>query len=42
MIAIFKEEAQRGAAVVMVTHNSERSKQANRRMRLENGVLVEI
>lgn len=42
MISIFKEEAKRGAAVVMVTHNSERSKQANRRMRLENGVLVEI
>ncbi len=42
MISIFKEEAARGAAVVMVTHNSERSRQANRRMRLENGVLVEI
>ena len=42
IIKIFKEEAARGAAIVMVTHNMITSQQANRRCKLENGVLADI
>ena len=42
IIKIFKEEAERGAAVVMVTHNPIPSQQANRRCRLGNGTLTDI
>lgn len=37
-----KEETANGAAVVMVTHNSDWSQQASRRCRLEAGVLLDI
>lgn len=42
MIRILKEQAQQGTAVVMVTHNSNWSKHATRRCRLEDGVLIDI
>lgn len=42
IIRILKEQAQKGTAVVMVTHNSSWSKHANRRCRLEDGVLIDI
>lgn len=42
IIKVFKEEAARGAAIVMVTHNPIPSQQANRRCRLENGILTNI
>ncbi|MGM9588603.1 MAG: ABC transporter ATP-binding protein [Faecousia sp.] len=42
MIRILKEQARKGTAVVMVTHNSRWAEMANRRCRLEEGVLIDI
>ena len=42
IITILKEEAQRGAGVVMVTHNSQSSQMAKRRCRLEDGKLLDL
>jgi len=42
IIRILKEQTQRGTAVVMVTHNSRWASAANRRMRLEDGILTDI
>ncbi len=42
IITALKEEAQRGAAVVMVTHNSSWSGLATRRCKLEEGVLSDL
>lgn len=42
VIRILKEQAEKGTAVVMVTHNSRWAQSANRRMRLEDGVLTDI
>ncbi|MBQ7896226.1 MAG: ABC transporter ATP-binding protein [Oscillospiraceae bacterium] len=42
IINIMKEEAQRGAGIVMVTHNSTWSQMAQRRCRLEDGKLLDI
>lgn len=40
IIKLLKEQALKGSAVVMVTHDSRRSEVANRRYRLENGILI--
>lgn len=40
IIRILKEQTQKGTAVVMVTHNSRWAGMANRRCRLEEGVLI--
>ena len=40
IVALLQEEANRGAAVVMVTHNSRWSACASHRYRLEDGMLV--
>ena len=42
VIRILKEQTQKGTAVVMVTHNSRWAGMANRRCRLEEGVLINI
>ena len=42
IIRILKEQTRKGTAVVMVTHNSRWAEMANRRCRLEEGVLVDI
>ena len=42
IIQILKEQTLKGTAVVMVTHNSRWAEMANRRCRLEEGVLVDI
>ena len=42
IIRILKEQTQKGTAVVMVTHNSHWAEMANRRCRLEEGVLIDI
>ena len=42
IIRILKEQTQKGTAVVMVTHNSRWAEMANRRCRLEEGVLIDI
>ena len=42
IIRILKEQTQKGTAVVMVTHNSRWAGMANRRCRLEEGVLTDI
>lgn len=42
IIRILKEQTRKGTAVVMVTHNSRWAGMANRRCRLENGVLINI
>ena len=42
IIRILKEQTQKGTAVVMVTHNSRWAGMANRRCRLDEGVLVDI
>ena len=42
IIRILKEQALKGTAVVMVTHNSRWAGMANRRCRLEEGVLIDI
>ena len=40
VVSLLQEEAQRGAAVVMVTHNARWSAQASTRYRLDDGVLI--
>ena len=42
MIRILKEQTEAGTAVVMVTHNSRWAEAANRRCRLDEGVLVDL
>ena len=42
IIKILKEQTLKGTAVVMVTHNSRWAEMATRRLRLEDGVLVNI
>ena len=42
IIRILKEQAEKGTAVVMVTHNSRWASAATRRLRLEDGVLTVI
>ena len=42
IIRILKEQTEKGTAVVMVTHNSRWAGMANRRCRLEEGVLIDI
>ena len=42
IIRILKEQTRKGTAVVMVTHNSRWAEMANRRCRLEEGVLIDI
>jgi len=41
IIRILKEQTEKGAAVIMVTHNSKWTKQATRQCVLEKGMLVE-
>ena len=41
-VRILKEQTEKGTAVVMVTHNSRWTQNANRRMRLEDGILTDI
>ncbi len=42
IIDLLKQEAERGAGVVMVTHNTHWAKKATRRCRLEDGMLVAV
>ena len=42
IIRILKEQTEKGTAVIMVTHNTRWASVATRRLRLEDGVLVEI
>ena len=42
MIRILKEQTEKGTAVVMVTHNSRWAEAANRRCRLDEGVLINL
>ena len=42
IIRILKEQTEKGTAVVMVTHNSLWAGMANRRCRLDEGVLIDI
>ena len=42
IIKILKEQAEKGAAVIMVTHNSRWAGAATRRCRLEDGILTDI
>ena len=42
MIEILKEQTRKGTAVVMVTHNSRWAEAANRRCRLDDGVLADL
>ena len=42
VIRILKEQCEKGTAVILVTHNSRWAATATRRMRLEDGVLVDI
>jgi len=42
MIRILKEQADKGTAVVMVTHNSRWAEAANRRCRLDEGILIDL
>ena len=42
VVSLLQEEANRGAAVVMVTHNIHWASMAGLRLRLEDGVLVDI
>ena len=42
IIRILKEQTEKGTAVVMVTHNARWAQSANRRLRLEDGVLTPI
>ena len=42
VVSLLQEEANRGAAVVMVTHNIHWASMAGIRLRLEDGVLVDI
>ena len=42
IIRILKEQTKNGTAVVMVTHNARWAEQATRRLRLEDGILMDI
>ena len=42
MIEILKEQTRKGTAVIMVTHNSRWAEAANRRCRLDDGVLADL
>lgn len=42
MMRLLRQESERGAGVVMVTHNSRWAAQASRRLRLVDGVIEEI
>ena len=42
IIKILQEEAERGAGVIMVTHNTQWSQMAKRRCRFEDGVLIDM
>lgn len=42
IINILKEQAEKGSAVVMVTHNTRWAQQANRRCKLEDGILTDV
>ena len=42
IIRILKEQTEKGTAVVMVTHNRRWAKEATKRCRLEDGILVDI
>lgn len=42
IIKILQEEAERGAAVIMVTHNTQWSQMAKRRFSFEDGKLIDI
>ena len=42
MIKVLKEQTEKGTAVVMVTHNSRWAEAANRRCRLDDGVLIDL
>jgi len=42
IIRILKEQTKKGTAVVMVTHNSRWAGMATRRLRLEDGILMDI
>ena len=42
VVSLLQEEAQRGAAVIMVTHNARWASKAGTRLRLEDGMLVDI
>ena len=42
MIQVLKEQTEKGTAVVMVTHNSRWAEAANRRCRLDEGVLIDL
>ena len=42
MIQILKEQAEKDTAVVMVTHNSRWAEAANRRCRLDDGILIDL
>ena len=42
IIKILQEEAERGAAVIMVTHNTQWSQMAKRRFRFEDGKLLDM
>ena len=42
MIRILKEQTEKGTAVVMVTHNSRWAEAANRRCRLDDGILIDL
>ena len=42
VVALLQEETERGAAVIMVTHNTQWASLAGIRLRLENGILVDI
>ena len=42
IMKVLKEQADKGTAVVMVTHNSRWAELATRRLRLEDGVLTDI
>ena len=42
MIQVLKEQTEKGTAVVMVTHNSRWAEAANRRCRLDDGVLIDL
>ena len=42
VVSLLQEEAQRGAAVIMVTHNARWASKAGTRLRLEDGMLTDI
>lgn len=42
IIRILKQQAEKGTAVVMVTHNTRWAKEASRRCKLEDGVLTDV